>query len=108
MRKDKLTFSREHHYSVQIFYEDTDFSGVVYHAHFLRYFERAREQVIGANLLKQLWQQQGLGFAVYRADMICHQGIEFADIVDKHSNENKPFLIILQTILQQSKHLIIL
>ena len=33
---------------------------------------------------------------------------EFPDIVDKHSNENKPFLIILQTILQQSKHLIIL
>lgn len=27
---------------VRIYYEDTDFSGVVYHANYLRYFERAR------------------------------------------------------------------
>ena len=31
---------------------------------------------------------------------------EFPDIVNKHSKENKPFLIILQTILRQSKHLL--
>ncbi|MCL1036205.1 thioesterase [Shewanella submarina] len=82
---DKLNFSREFHYPVQIFYEDTDFSGVVYHANFLRYFERAREEMIGAKLLKQLWQEQGCGFAVYRCDMTCHQGVEFADILDVRS-----------------------
>ena len=33
---------RESHvHDVQIYYEDTDFSGVVYHANYLRFFERA-------------------------------------------------------------------
>ncbi|MCG9697286.1 thioesterase family protein [Shewanella sp. Isolate11] len=75
-------FSQTFHFPVQIYYEDTDFSGVVYHPNFLKYFERAREHVIGADKLAQLWQQQGLGFAVYRSDMLCHDGIEFAEIVD--------------------------
>ena len=33
---------REHCLSVRIYYEDTDFTGVVYHANYLRYFERGR------------------------------------------------------------------
>ncbi|MBR9726502.1 thioesterase family protein [Shewanella intestini] len=76
------TLSKTFHFPVQIYYEDTDFSGVVYHPNFLKYFERAREHVIGANVLNQLWQHQQLGFAVYRTDMLCHDGVEFADIID--------------------------
>ncbi|AZG72511.1 acyl-CoA thioesterase [Shewanella livingstonensis] len=75
-------YSLVHSFAVQIYYEDTDFSGVVYHPNFLKYFERAREHVIGADVLSQLWQQQQLGFAVYRSDMLCHDGVEFADIID--------------------------
>ncbi|MGL5393310.1 MAG: thioesterase family protein [Shewanella sp.] len=75
-------FSPSYAFPVQIYYEDTDFSGVVYHPNFLKYFERAREQVIGAQRLRQLWQQQQLGFAVYRTEMLCHEGVEFADIID--------------------------
>jgi acyl-CoA thioester hydrolase len=33
---------REHQLPVRIYYEDTDFTGVVYHANYLRYFERGR------------------------------------------------------------------
>ncbi len=33
---------REHQLPVRVYYEDTDFSGVVYHANYLRYFERGR------------------------------------------------------------------
>ena len=32
---------------IRIYYEDTDHSGVVYHPNFLKYFERAREEVLG-------------------------------------------------------------
>ena len=32
----------EHQLPVRIYYEDTDFSGIVYHANYLRYFERGR------------------------------------------------------------------
>ncbi|MGS0677454.1 thioesterase family protein [Shewanella sp. 0m-4] len=74
--------SKTYHFPVQIYYEDTDFSGVVYHPNFLKYFERAREHVIGANSLASLWDEHDLGFAVYRSDMLCHDGVEFADIID--------------------------
>src|ERR1041385_794714 len=31
-----------HHQAVRVYYEDTDFSGVVYHASYLRFMERGR------------------------------------------------------------------
>ena len=36
-----------HRHEIQIYYEDTDHSGVVYHANYLKYFERAREHMLG-------------------------------------------------------------
>ena len=82
MSKKIIEYSPTFHFPVQIYYEDTDFSGVVYHPNFLKYFERAREHVIGADVLNSLWQVQQVGFAVYRTDMLCHDGVEFADIID--------------------------
>jgi len=38
--------AREHHYSLHIYFEDTDFSGLVYHANYLRYMERARSDML--------------------------------------------------------------
>ncbi|MDX2238875.1 MAG: tol-pal system-associated acyl-CoA thioesterase [Hyphomonadaceae bacterium] len=37
---------RLHLLPVRIYYEDTDFSGVVYHANYLRYFERGRSDFL--------------------------------------------------------------
>ncbi len=74
--------SKIHHFPVQIYYEDTDHSGVVYHPNFLKYFERAREHVIDSEVLAKLWGEQGLGFAVYKANMIFQDGVEFAEICD--------------------------
>lgn len=33
---------REHRLPVRVYYEDTDFTGMVYHANYLRFFERGR------------------------------------------------------------------
>jgi YbgC/YbaW family acyl-CoA thioester hydrolase len=71
-----------YHHAVQIYYEDTDHSGVVYHPNFLKYFERAREHVIDSRRLDRLWREKKLGFAVYKANMIFQDGVEFADICD--------------------------
>jgi acyl-CoA thioester hydrolase len=35
-----------HRYAVRVFYEDTDAGGVVYHANYLRWFERARSDLL--------------------------------------------------------------
>jgi acyl-CoA thioester hydrolase len=37
---------REHLLPIRVYYEDTDFTGVVYHANYLRYFERGRSDFL--------------------------------------------------------------
>ncbi len=36
----------QHRLSIRVYYEDTDFSGVVYHASYLRFMERGRTELI--------------------------------------------------------------
>ena len=35
-----------HQFAVRVYYEDTDLSGIVYHANYLRWFERARSDML--------------------------------------------------------------
>ena len=37
---------KTHRLAVRVYYEDTDFTGVVYHANYLRYFERGRSDFL--------------------------------------------------------------
>lgn len=37
---------REHRFPVRIYFEDTDLSGIVYHANYLRFMERARSDML--------------------------------------------------------------
>lgn len=37
---------REHHFPVHIYFDDTDFSGLVYHTNYLRYMEHARSDML--------------------------------------------------------------
>ena len=71
-----------YHFSVQIYYEDTDHSGVVYHANYLKYFERARENLIGTDALVKLWEEEGIGFSVYKVEMGFFDGAAFGDRLD--------------------------
>ncbi|WP_338446318.1 YbgC/FadM family acyl-CoA thioesterase [Pelagerythrobacter marensis] len=43
---DGLIDGTRHLYAVRAYYEDTDLSGVVYHANYLRWFERARSDLL--------------------------------------------------------------
>lgn len=36
----------EHRFAIRVYYEDTDAGGLVYHANYLRYFERARSDMM--------------------------------------------------------------
>ena len=68
-----------HRFPVQVYYEDTDHSGVVYYANYLKYFERAREELLGTENLKKLWHEQEVGFAVYSVNVKYTDGAEFGD-----------------------------
>ena len=71
-----------HSLPVQIYYEDTDHSGVVYHANYLKYFERAREHLLGTDELVRLWTEEGIGFVVYKCEMTFKEGAVFGDTLE--------------------------
>ncbi|MBU0971342.1 MAG: YbgC/FadM family acyl-CoA thioesterase [Proteobacteria bacterium] len=71
-----------HHFTAQVYYEDTDHSGVVYHANYLKFFERAREDVIGVKVLARMWHENKIGFAVYKTSLGFHDGAVFGDLLD--------------------------
>jgi acyl-CoA thioester hydrolase len=58
--------ARPHIFSIRVYYEDTDFSGTVYHASYLRFFERARTELLREFGVDQmaLFEAAGLGFVV--------------------------------------------
>lgn len=78
-----------HRFSIHIYYEDTDHSGVVYHANYLRFFERAREHMFGIQALVDLYKNDGIGFVVYQAQMQFKKGAEFGDEVIIRSTVTK-------------------
>jgi acyl-CoA thioester hydrolase len=60
---------RVHHLPVRVYYEDTDFTGLVYHASYLRFFERGRSdflRVAGVHHSALLDGAEPMGFAVNR------------------------------------------
>ncbi len=75
------TNTNTHHFSAQVYYEDTDHSGVVYHANYLKFFERAREDIIGIKTLSRMWHDNGIGFDVYKININYHDGAVFGDLL---------------------------
>ncbi len=71
--------SEPHYFPVRVYYEDTDHSGLVYHANYLKFFERAREHWLGIDLLLTLARDEGIGFVVYRAEVTYREGARFGD-----------------------------
>lgn len=74
---------------VQIYYEDTDHSGLVYHANYLKYFERAREHLLGVDELVRLLNEDGIGFVVYKAELTFLKGAVFGDTIEIRTEVDK-------------------
>jgi acyl-CoA thioester hydrolase len=52
----------EHHYALTVYFEDTDAAGMVYHANFIKFLERARSDMLraaGADFVALLRQGGG-------------------------------------------------
>jgi acyl-CoA thioester hydrolase len=60
-----------HCYAIRVYYEDTDAGGVVYHANYLRYAERARTEALRDAGIPhaELVETFGLMFMVHRAEI---------------------------------------
>jgi len=91
-------YSKTHLHEVQIYYEDTDHSGAVYHANYLKYFERAREHMFGVEFLVNLQRVQGIGFVVYKAELTYKGPAHFGDTLEIQTSaeEGSPYRLVLQ------------
>ena len=73
----------QHYYYLKVFYEDTDSGQIVYHANYLKYFERARTSLL--NLLKidpvNLWEKHNIILVVRKADLKWHKPAKFNDTI---------------------------
>jgi acyl-CoA thioester hydrolase len=80
-----------HRLAVRIYYEDTDFSGVVYHANYLRYCERGRSdflRLLGIShreLHKGEEAAERMGFAVKDMEIDFVKPARIDDIVEVHT-----------------------
>jgi tol-pal system-associated acyl-CoA thioesterase len=68
-----------HFFPVQVYYEDTDHSGLVYHANYLKFFERAREHLLGVDVLIRLHRGEGIGFVVHDLSVTFRAGARFGE-----------------------------
>lgn len=73
----------EHHFPVRIYYEDTDFSGNVYHAAYLKFFERGRTEFLrGEGIHHSELAGQGIAFAVRSMEIAFDAAAHIDDLLD--------------------------
>jgi acyl-CoA thioester hydrolase len=75
---------------VKIYYEDTDCGGVVYHANYFRYFERARTEYLAEEGISiRDYMEKGILFVVVRAEIIYESPGRYGDILVVNSEIEK-------------------
>ncbi len=71
---------RVFNWPITIYYEDTDAGGVVYHSNYLKFFERARTEMLRAiGVSQQVLLEQRIGFVVRHAEIDFKQGARLDD-----------------------------
>lgn len=71
-----------HTIKVKIYYEDTDAGGIVYHANYLRYLERARTEFLkekGIDVAE--YHRKGVFFAVVHVDIHYKSPAQLGDVI---------------------------
>jgi acyl-CoA thioester hydrolase len=76
-----------HHLSIRVYYEDTDFSGFVYHANYLKFCERARSDFMRLLAVDQNTMfSEGSAFVVRRMNCEFMRPAKFDDILTVESS----------------------
>lgn len=98
-------------HDVRVYYEDTDASGVVYHANYFRYCERARTEWLRARGLsnRALAQQFGVAFTLVHTEMHFRAPARLDDLVQVSAQvveQKRASLVFSQGILCSGRALI--
>ncbi len=91
-----------HNFPVRVYYEDTDMGGIVYHANFLRFIERARSDwVRGIGVDQNAMRAAGQVYVVRRvaADFLAPAKFDDELLVTTEVTEVRPArVLLLQTV----------
>ena len=73
-----------HHFSLRVYYEDTDFGGLVYHANYLKFIERARSEWVRSLGIDQrkLKSEQSVVFAIRHIEAAYIVPAQFDDLLE--------------------------
>ena len=74
----------------KIYVEDTDFQGVVYHANYIKFFERARSEFLYANNISQInLKSNNLAFVIKSINIKYISAAELGDEITVKSSVEK-------------------
>ena len=79
---------KTHIFAVRVYYEDTDFSGIVYHANYLKFAERGRTnflRLLGINHSELIKKKDPKYFVVYKMDTLFLDTSTMDDILEVRS-----------------------
>jgi acyl-CoA thioester hydrolase len=91
---------------IRVYYEDTDFTGVVYHANYLRYFERGRSEFLrltGVSHTALRGLEQPIAFVVVRMTIDYRKAARIDDALvvrTVYERVSRARLHVRQTILR--------
>jgi tol-pal system-associated acyl-CoA thioesterase len=75
-----ISLHDEFYFTLRVYHEDVDTTGVVYNANYLKFMERARTEWLNAIGFDQRhWLAQDLGFAVHSANLTFTRPARFND-----------------------------
>ncbi|MBI0037190.1 tol-pal system-associated acyl-CoA thioesterase [Gilliamella sp. W8145] len=101
---------KQFNWNARVYYEDTDAGGVVYHARYLAFFERARTEMLRQlDISQQKLLQEGIAFVVKKMDISYDFPARLDDMLSistKIEQIRKASIIFKQTILNQNKQII--
>ena len=97
---------KAHLLPVRVYYEDTDFTGVVYHANYLRYFERGRSEFLrltGVSHTQLRAMEQPMAFVVVRMTIDYRKAARIDDALivrTEYQRVQKARLHVRQTLMR--------
>ena len=84
-----LLDGKTHVLPISVYYEDTDLSGVVYHANYLRYMERGRTEffrLAGISKMAGLDDAEPTAWAIRSVQVYYHRSARLDDILQVRTN----------------------
>jgi acyl-CoA thioester hydrolase len=91
-------------FECKVYYEDTDCMGVVYHANYLKYLERARTEYVEDRLTGVVdYHNRGYMFMVYKMEIIFHAPARLGDslVVRTWIEHTTRFRVVAKQIVQK-------